>query len=300
MNRRTVILLVWLLVLDRSMGVISERRNLIQVVNIGETENSYGRLSAKENNFSVEINQPVKTMVDVISINSNGVPVKKSCMTPGHSCMHEPIGYNRKQLIEIGRKVKRSAGKKLTPEVCLRITTLGLNKRRRGHKGGKNKLDVNKGVHCELLRSLAKVTLPKGLLTDMKCGLLNVRSIRRRAETVYAEMIENNLDVLCVTETWVNSDDHDVSVQCSIVNTDEFKIETSNRKKRGGGVGIIFRCETVAVKKMTEAVKTTFQYGIWCCKKAKCTYNIMIIYHPPAGNNGNNAMFLGELMEELE
>ena len=42
-------------------------------------------------------------------------------------------------------------------------------------------------------------------LPKLRIAMLNARSVCNKSVVMYNHIVENNLDVLCVTETWINN-----------------------------------------------------------------------------------------------
>lgn len=219
-----------------------------------------------------------------------------------------PVVYTPGQL-----KAFRHVGSKGFVDCLLKdhVKKLGINKLpKRGKKRRVKKhreKDFNKGVHFDLLRSLPKADIvycqqTQGLKLDsvnvldnlsketdqyLKCGLLNCRSIINKDLIVHDYMVENSMDILLATETWINNDDHMAKLQCSELNTHEYRVNCSNRAKRGGGVGIVYN-KNIKVRKIQEDVFQTFQSAIWEVTKFNTTYNIICVYRPPSSSTGQS------------
>ena len=70
-------------------------------------------------------------------------------------------------------------------------------------------------------------------------GLLNVRSLRKKADFITDYACENDIDILCLTETWLT--DNDASLISAIV-PHGYKFQHLPRNdRRGGGVGVLFK-----------------------------------------------------------
>ena len=71
--------------------------------------------------------------------------------------------------------------------------------------------------------------------------MLNVRSVCNKSAVIYNHIVENNLDVLCVTETWINNGDISDSLLSSLLphNCDLAQHYGRPLSIRGGSVAII-------------------------------------------------------------
>ena len=48
----------------------------------------------------------------------------------------------------------------------------------------------------------------------------NARSDVKRSDCLRMEMINSNIDLLVITETWINNDEDRIKIQCSELNID--------------------------------------------------------------------------------
>ena len=76
----------------------------------------------------------------------------------------------------------------------------------------------------------------------MKIGLLNARSICNKKGVDINEFIQEvDLDILCVTETWLKGDPSD-DVHIAAVTPPGFQLKHNPRtSSKGGGVGMFYR-----------------------------------------------------------
>ena len=70
-------------------------------------------------------------------------------------------------------------------------------------------------------------------------GLLNARSVVNKTETIVDFIKEHDLDILSITETWLQSND---SFSACNITPDGFNLISSPRlNKRGGGIAVILK-----------------------------------------------------------
>ena len=67
---------------------------------------------------------------------------------------------------------------------------------------------------------------------------LNVRSAGNKAVAIKDFTVDNNIDVLALTETWFHNDDFDMGTLCA---TGYRFLHNPRSLGRGGGVGLLFK-----------------------------------------------------------
>ena len=112
-------------------------------------------------------------------------------------------------------------------------------------------------------------------------ALLNVRSIRNKGEFIADYVFEHDIDILCLTETWLTP--HDDSLVASLT-PDGFTFHHLPRQgRRGGGVGIMlkssFRVDMVKPWRAGsfECLELVFRGRI-----VPSTLRLFVIYRPPS------------------
>ena len=132
---------------------------------------------------------------------------------------------------------------------CKNIRKLKLN--RRGCRGGvriKSHIDI---IHPKSLNNNNLISIKTGQqeLTSNHCSLCislgNIQSIKNKQLILHQYLVENNISLCVLTETWLRDTDADqVWLDCSSLNNDGFKCFTLNRQcRRGGGLALISRDE---------------------------------------------------------
>ena len=69
--------------------------------------------------------------------------------------------------------------------------------------------------------------------------LLNARSVCNKADFIIDYVTDHDIDVLCITETWLQSDN---TASVSAITPRDYLFEhVARSNQRGGGVGVLFR-----------------------------------------------------------
>ena len=108
--------------------------------------------------------------------------------------------------------------------------------------------------------------------------------------------MENELDVLALTETWLKETD---STQSHTVS--EMTLHVPRSRGKGGGVGILYR-SCVSGKQASPSTCKTFENIHVSLKAGSSHLNIYVIYRPPPNNKNELTVddFLGELAQMFE
>jgi hypothetical protein len=126
---------------------------------------------------------------------------------------------------------------------------------------------------------------------QMKLALLNVRSLNNKTFLVNELIKENNLDCICLTETWLN-DDTATATLIEACPPDYSFHQVSRKSKRGGGVAAIFSSKLLF--KITELGEfTSIEYLAIELKTESVLF--VIIYRPPK----HSPIFIQEFSELL-
>ena len=76
-------------------------------------------------------------------------------------------------------------------------------------------------------------------LPKLRIAILNTRSVCNKSVVIYNHIVENNLDALCLSETWINKGDISGSLLSLLLpNYDLTQQYGRPLSKRGGGVAI--------------------------------------------------------------
>ena len=135
-------------------------------------------------------------------------------------------------------------------------------------------------------------------LKGITIGHINIRSIYRKLEEVIRILTVGKLDVLCITESWLNCYVHD-----SMLNTDGYNIIRADRtassgKSTGGGI-IVYYKNTLNLSALPEYTLCTPNAEImWLTLQLKQTrpQYIGVVYRPPDGDYNT---LLDTLQEQL-
>ena len=126
--------------------------------------------------------------------------------------------------------------------------------------------------------------------------VLNVRPIKNKAMAVKDLVVDQDIDILALTETWLrpgNIDDVEIRTLCA--NGYRF-LHVARGHSRGGGVGLLFK-DTLQINSHITGTFTTFELMDIHFRRLQ-SIRVQLIYRPP--DNTSCALFLEEFLVLLE
>ena len=123
----------------------------------------------------------------------------------------------------------------------------------------------------------------------MRIGLLNTRSMRKKLLYISESLMEFDIDVLCLTETWLMESDHDL-VKAELPNS--YSMVQVPRDSHGGGVAVIYRRSFSNVKVSPLDCISSFELIEVSLTFNSQTVRLAVVYRP--GVSGSDLDFLRE------
>ena len=132
--------------------------------------------------------------------------------------------------------------------------------------------------------------------STFKYGLLNTRSIRNKAESVYDLVLDKDFDCLAITETWLSSSDQESDIVKSFTPAGYSFIHCARPQyKTGGRVGFLYKSSLNVKEIINRKNINTFEYQEFQLKLSASSVSIIVLYRPPssAGNGFTFTSFMG-------
>ena len=220
------------------------------------------------------------------------------------------IRYSANQLLKLGQQPTRL---KVDSRTWNKINELEIVRQQRGVKGGRRKqrkilpwttnrvnqlemdMTLTPGINNN---NLTLVTCKANQEKLLKVSLINARSICNKAAVIKDYIIEENLDILTITETWLGNTNN---LAVGEIAPPGFSVIHKPRLTgKGGGVGIVHRDSIECLLEDYEpgdsfeamTVKITCQ---------SYSYRLTVIYRPPPSQRNRKTanMFLDDFDEFL-
>ena len=125
-----------------------------------------------------------------------------------------------------------------------------------------------------------------------------MQSLKNKEQTILHKLIELDMDIMLVTESWLTEDDT-VWFDSCYFNKDTYRIESAHcQTGEGRGLDLIHR-STSKVKLGAKGQTRSFEYATWSLMMKRKTITVTGIYHPPSKGKITNGMFIDNITNLL-
>ena len=133
----------------------------------------------------------------------------------------------------------------------------------------------------------------------MTVCLFNAQSVRNKVNTIVDHIIEHNIDVCCITESWLTSED---STKIAEITPVGYKSELYERLHRpGGGILVVYRTG-INFKCVDSGAKDSYEFMELFLSAGSKSTKVLVIYripYPPA-HRITSSTFFAEIENHLE
>ncbi|XP_070541651.1 uncharacterized protein [Ptychodera flava] len=136
---------------------------------------------------------------------------------------------------------------------------------------------------------------------QLNAALWNARSVNGKIGAIASTLIDDNLDILIITETWLKCDDDPIIAEFH-ASISGYNIHQHHRmKRRGGGVAVITRSNLQVIEKRCCTFQSFESLGI-TVRSSSQLLNIHVLYRPPhsSKNTSTTNQFIAEFTSLLE
>ena len=156
-------------------------------------------------------------------------------------------------------------------------------------QGAKLHCGIQKGVNND---NLLSITLHNQVRTAKLC-LINSRSVYNKAEFLVDYVTSHDIDIMCITETWLRSED---TASASVVTPSGYHLEHAARSNgHGGGVGVLFRSSFHIDHSQLWPASSFESLDLQLrCRSVSSTLRLFVVYRPPSSSRNSQpfAIFL--------
>lgn len=156
----------------------------------------------------------------------------------------------------------------------------------------------NQGVNLNNLTAISVTDIPLQKSSGLKVGLLNCQSVRNKIDQIHDLIIEKDLDILTLTETWLTpheKDDFFVN-SLELVGYEYWGVPRKGSCGYGGGIGFVFKTSLKTLLKSSQDLKTLENGTIRFIFGSKCL-DITVVYRPPP--SPKNGLTVSGFFEEF-
>ena len=154
--------------------------------------------------------------------------------------------------------------------------------------------------HKNLINIRPTNTKSQFYTSNLIIATVNVRSLKNCEQQVLNEIINGNIDVLVITETWLSDiQDDALWIQASDLNKEPLTCQTFSRVgERGGGLALV--CKSCLKPSLKHSFQSQALEAVtWMITNKNMPIYITGVYHPPPQEGITNSMFIDTIMEYL-
>ncbi|XP_072017730.1 uncharacterized protein [Amphiura filiformis] len=222
-----------------------------------------------------------------------------------------PLSYCREELMQL----KPKTGTRVPTDVYKTIRELDIcsvKPTKRGHRSFLKQqqpistvisnrrvstgLSTERGVNFSNLKTFQNHDLAP---TKLNVCLWNVQSLRNKDVLFTDYILEHDIDVMLVTESWLKPDEHVVIGQCTPPGY-EFLHIPRPAGAGYGGIAVVFKTQLNICLRSNQLQTTYFESA--CLTDSSCQLNLVVIYRPPPSsvNHFKISDFLNEFDSFLD
>ena len=116
----------------------------------------------------------------------------------------------------------------------------------------------------------------------LKFCTMNVRSLKNKSADFMDFVCTSNADIFALTETWLK--DIDSAHRSEATPSGYMLVDHARGHRRGGGTALLLR-DSMEVKKVAAAEKTSFEFLEWLVGVGSHQLRVVVIYRPPYSTN---------------
>ena len=189
--------------------------------------------------------------------------------------------YNSKTLRQIHEIAEHDARYKiLNFGTIRRVCELGIYRKKYRLKPRKPLIPQQGSNTKNLIHIKPQQAMSPSSTKLVKIATGNLQSLKNEEQSLLHQLIEQDIDIMVVTETWLTKDDTIWLDACDL-NKDTYRIQSAHHQNgRGGGLALIYR-STSNAKLIAKGQTRSFEYATWLLVMKRKNITVTEIYHPP-------------------
>jgi hypothetical protein len=229
------------------------------------------------------------------------------------------MGFTRDQLIDIRKSLP--AMTVLPSEMLRSIRSLGLNSipaTTRGTRGGKhvqrsiNTLISARHQHSSVQQSgvnLANITqiqcnpaVSSSHVSNLSFAHINARSIKNKTTSLVDYIVDQDLDVVAISETWLGRDRRDAVVEGDICPAGYGLLHVPRDNGKGGGVAVLYKANLRVSKEVSRQYESFEHIEVRVSPANGNIFLLSVFYRPPPNrkNGLTTSQFFGEFSNFID
>ena len=203
--------------------------------------------------------------------------------------------YSRGELLSMRYAASCNPGRLASKKIDFFIRPRGssVKQKRRIHGSGVNFTNLIR-VNTERKKKSTNPGLSPS--HSLNCSYMNCRSVCNKTAIISEYVLQANLDILFMTESWLSADDSDSARITELVPPTGYSFLHMPRASRGGGVAIILR-DTIKARKVHCDAYKSFELLEVHLTGPSTTVIVSLIYRPPP--NSKNKLSVNGFIEEF-
>ena len=149
--------------------------------------------------------------------------------------------------------------------------------------------------------NLDNIRVIKPTSSGVKAAVINCRSVKNKSAALVDHIIDSNLDIIALTETWLSTDDRDQRIIGEITPPGYNFLQVPRLGKKGGGVAVLCR-DNFKIQMKPSFKAKSFECMEVSITAISVTVKLIVIYRiPPNMKNGlKKSSFAHEFADMLE
>ena len=125
---------------------------------------------------------------------------------------------------------------------------------------------------------------------SLEFSVLNTRSIRNKSLIVKDLIVDRDIDILALTETWLTSRDLDSQIERDICPTG-YELHSMPRGRLGGGVALVYKKPLRFQKQSCISTKfKSFEFIDLLMRHSCSSLRVVTVYRPPPSKSNNSSL----------